>query len=157
MIKKRCKPHAFTLIELMIVLIILGILSMVAIPKIGGMIQSSRIAATEKEMKTIAAAILGDAERGILGYEANMQDLPDALSDLYTDPGGGYNAFTEVGWNGPYVDSNDLDGSGTADVLEDAWGNAYVYSKAGARITSYGSDGAAGGTGTAADIVVYLE
>jgi len=53
--------------------------------------------------------------------------LPAALSDLYTNPGGSFDPWTNRGWAGPYVNTEDQDGDGTYDILEDGWGNQYHY------------------------------
>ncbi len=146
----------FTLIELIVVLMVLAFLSISLIPRIDGLTQSANIAATEKEMKEISIAIIGDSEADLRGFQYNMRRLPANLAELYTDPGGGYNTYTQRGWNGPYVDARDSNGNSVQDIREDAWGTAYVYNQGAGTLTSRGSDGAAGGAGPAADIVLNL-
>ena len=159
--KRRSFLTGFTILELVIVMILLGIVSAVVIPKADDVFHSAKVTATKKEMKAIKVAILGDPRKGILGYFDNMDSqLPhgNSLMHLIVDPGianlgaGDYDDYTQLGWSGPYVDTKkteDWNSSGGAldvndtDILYDEWGNAYVYNTAGATITSYGPDGVA--------------
>ena len=80
--------------------------------------------------------MLGDA---LKLYRVNVGSYPDQLEDLWVRPPDDAGA-----WRGPYV----------AGPVLDPWGYDYVYSRAGAgfSLTSYGEDGAPGGSGLAADI-----
>jgi len=149
---KRGKQYScsgFTLMELVLVILLVSILSFVVIPKATNLLDSSREVATQKEMREIQRAVLGDPDTGLIGYQDNMAALPSALADLHTNPAVAgyttYDAYTQLGWNGPYVDSRDLDGGGTPDIEEDAWGNAYVYNAGAGTVTSWGPDEAGGG------------
>lgn len=136
--------RGFSLIELTIVFIAIGILSVAVVPNLTRIIENSKISTTEKELKAIQTAIMGDPETGVLGFRDTIGSLPVALSDLYDNTAGTYAAFnnyTQRGWNGPYIEGTDQDGDGTEDVLEDAWDNAYVYNSAAGTITSGGPDG----------------
>lgn len=143
----------FTVIELVIVIIILGILMAFAIPKINDVVASGKVSTTEAEMSEIVTAIIGDVNTGHHGFVQDMRRYPTTLSELYTDTGDTWNPATQIGWSGPYIETEDRDGNGTYDILEDAWGNAYAYNSGAKTITSYGADGASGGTGYDADIV----
>ncbi len=151
--------RAFTLIELVITMLIIGILSVVVIAKVGDISTSAKENATRNEMKEIYYAICGNPEKGIAGYKDNMGHIPTAgeggLNALIVDPtgGAGFNQYTQIGWNGPYVSNRDNDSNGIADILEDAWGNPYVYDAVAGTVTSYGDDEASGGGD---DIVITL-
>lgn len=124
----------FTLIELVIIIVVVGILATVAIPVLGGMIRSSKINATRHELLLLKTAIVGKADSGVSGYENDVGSPPPNLQGLAAKPAGvpDYDRFTRTGWNGPYVDS------GNNDYLKDAWGVDYVYDQASRRITSVG-------------------
>ncbi len=114
----------FTLIELVIVIVILGVLASVGIPVIGGMIGSSRENATKRELLSLKTAIVGRTGAAELrGYENDVGSLPPDLSGLVSKPGSvaNWDRFTQTGWNGPYISSNNND------YLTDAWGTGYIY------------------------------
>lgn len=119
----------FTLIELVIVIVTLGILAAVAIPKFADMADGSKTSATLAEMTALKKAIVGDpavvagGEFIDRGFEGDLGFVPTNLRDLATRPDSvpPYDPFTRLGWNGPYIDS-----AGDR-YLTDAWENSYVY------------------------------
>jgi len=140
--KQKCifKKEAFTMIELMIVLVMMGLTMAIVIPKFftgGSAIYSvARINITETEMMQIHKAIMGDRANGFEGFFDHMRRIPsdtEGLAVLCDSAGldagspATYNPMTETGWNGPYMSFGDTDNNGLADSLEDAWGNAYHY------------------------------
>jgi prepilin-type N-terminal cleavage/methylation domain-containing protein len=119
----------FTLIELVIVIVILGVLASVGIPVIGGMIDSSKENATKRELLLLKTAIVGQTGAAELrGYENDVGLLPPDLTGLVSKPAGvsNWDRFTQTGWNGPYIESDNNE------YLVDAWGVNYIYD-AGAR------------------------
>jgi prepilin-type N-terminal cleavage/methylation domain-containing protein len=134
------RRDAFTLIELTIVLVVLAVISAVAIPRIGMMLEASKKAATLQEMEALKRAIVGDprvtagGQLVNVGYEGDVGSLPPDLQALVTKPGSvpAWNRFTRVGWNGPYIDDEGND------YLTDAWGSAYQYDAGARTITSSG-------------------
>jgi len=130
----------FTLIELVMIIVVLGILAAVAIPRFGDITESSKITATKKELQNLKIAIAGnpDAIAGgryvDRGFEGDVGFVPSSLLDLVVKPDsiGAYNKLTGLGWNGPYIDS-------TGDnFLNDAWDASYVYQPSNRRILSVG-------------------
>jgi len=130
----------FTLIEVVMIIVILGIIAAVAIPRFSGISDASKEAATQQELSVLKKAIVGDASvtaGGKMvnrGFEGDVGFVPSRLQDLVTKPDSvsGYNPLTRLGWNGPYIDgSNDL-------YLTDAWDAGYVYSSSLRSIKSVG-------------------
>lgn len=160
----RAPSKGFSLIEILMVIIVIGVLSMLSISVFTDSIDESQFDNTVAEMNTIAKAIIGDKDlreggtRTSFGYFGDVGAMPAALADLLTIPAG-VTAYavdnanrTAYGWNGPYLTGGD---SGT-DYTTDAWGNAYVYSPAAVppTLVSLGADGAVGGTGFDQDITI---
>ncbi|UCC44859.1 MAG: prepilin-type N-terminal cleavage/methylation domain-containing protein [Candidatus Zixiibacteriota bacterium] len=132
--------QGFTLVELVMIIVVLGILAAVAIPKFTDVSESSKITATKKEMLTLKTALAGnpDAVAGgkyvDRGFEGDVGFVPSLLQDLVAKPDSvsAYNKLTSLGWNGPYIDSTE------GNYLKDAWGTDYVYQPSNRRIISVG-------------------
>jgi len=148
----------FTLIEVLVIITIIGILAAGAYLTLGTLLDKGRYDSTVETMNTLKTAIIGNS--GVLangirtdfGYLNGMGRLPLTLQDLAnqgTQPV--YTSTTNCGWNGPYVKSKFQDDSDG--YRRDGWGNLLQYNSVTGVITSYGSDGIAGGSGYAADII----
>ncbi len=159
--RRESGKKGYSLIELVFATLIIGLLAAVCIPRfVNGIRDDACARVTDYEMSEIVNAIIGDTSMGFRGYRTDMARWPGALADLLVNPNIAglqtFNPVTQSGWNGPYLDANDGDNSGTADVLEDGWLNDYVYVAPGApgSLTSLGPNGAAGGGD---DIVINIE
>jgi general secretion pathway protein G len=129
----------FTLIEIMVVIVILGILATLIMPKI--------LDRPEQAKRTAARLQIAHFKSALQLYKLDVGHYPSAgeggLNALVTSPG-------VTGWKtGGYLDSDS--------VPKDPWGNAYVYTCPGQNgrdfdIISYGPTGQPGGTGTDATI-----
>ena len=125
---------AFTLVELLVVIMIVAMLAGLVAPRLFSQVDKAKYDTAKPKMSNIETAI--DA------YRLNTGTLPETLEDLLTDPGIG-------GWTGPYV---------KASALEDPWGNEYIYDPEGTisggdyDLISYGADGESGGEDFNADI-----
>ncbi|UCD63335.1 MAG: prepilin-type N-terminal cleavage/methylation domain-containing protein [Candidatus Zixiibacteriota bacterium] len=132
--------RGFTLVELVMIIVALGILAAVAIPKFTDVSESSKVTATKKEMLALKMAISGnpDAIAGgkyvDRGFEGDVGFAPSLLEDLAAKPDSvsDYNKLTGLGWNGPYIDSTE------GKYLKDAWDTDYVYQPSNRRIISVG-------------------
>jgi len=130
----------FTLIELVMIIVVLGVLAAVAIPKLGDVTENSKITATKKELLALKVAISGnpDAVAGgkyiDRGFEGDVGFAPSSLQDLVIKPDSvsAYDKLTSLGWNGPYLDSTE------GNYLKDGWGVDYAYQPSSRRIISYG-------------------
>lgn len=122
------------------IIVVLGIIAAVAIPKMGNMTESSKISATKAEMMMLKKAIVGNPQAVAggrfvdVGFEGDVGHPPVSLSELGAKPDtvAAYNKFTRLGWNGPYVDTSG------SEYLTDAWGTGYVYDASGRRLVSIG-------------------
>jgi prepilin-type N-terminal cleavage/methylation domain-containing protein len=118
--KNRSRISGFTLVELVIVIVILGILASVATREMTSTIDNSRYDATLREMEQLARAIRGNPEswsegaRADFGYVGDIGAFPPNLDALVTNPG-------LSTWAGPYVER----GSASDDFKKDGWGTAY--------------------------------
>ena len=115
--------RAFTLVEMLLVVTIIGILAALVIPRIAG--------TSDRARKTAAHADINGGIKGALGaYEVDNGNYPKNLQDLLVQPSNARN------WHGPYLEKLPLD----------PWGSAYVYyypgkhSPAGYDLLSVGPD-----------------
>jgi general secretion pathway protein G len=126
----------FTLLELLVVLVILGLLAGYVAPKYFAQIGKS-------EVKTAQAQIVA-LEKALDQYRIDTGHYPSTeqgLAALTTKPA------DEPRWDGPYLKKA---------VPNDPWGKPYQYKMPGEHgevdIYSFGHDGAPGGTGENADL-----
>ena len=96
---------AFTLVELLLVLMILGILAAIVIPKFSGR--------SEQAKEQAAATQISNFSTAINNYEVDNSGYPKSLGDLIVAPRDAQN------WHGPYIQSDT--------VPKDPWGNDYIY------------------------------
>jgi general secretion pathway protein G len=133
--------RGFTLIEIMVVVVILGILAALVVPNILGNVDTARITAAKQDIKAIEGAL--DMYRlDNFTYPTAQQGL-DALVTQPADP-------NIRNWRkGGYLKGSKLP--------KDPWGNPYQYLYPGTHgtevdIWSMGADGQTGGEGITADI-----
>ena len=133
----RTAAPGFTLLELLVVMVIIGLLAGYVGPKYFGQIGKSEI--------KVARAQLDALEKALDQYRLDTGHYPAAesgLAALMQKPP------NEAKWDGPYLKKI---------VPLDPWGRPYVYKLPGEHgdydLVSYGKDGQPGGTGEASDIV----
>jgi prepilin-type N-terminal cleavage/methylation domain-containing protein len=120
------KNDGYTLVEMILVVVIIGILASIAIQSLGQDENLRRFDDTAAEMEELARAIVGDERlitdgaRTDFGYVGDVGSLPSSLDDLVSNPGE-YST-----WKGPYI-RNDFN-ENIEDYKRDAWNNLYAYS-----------------------------
>ncbi|TFW06571.1 type II secretion system protein GspG [Oxalobacteraceae bacterium OM1] len=137
--RSRLVQRGFTLIEIMVVVVIMGILAALVVPKLMGRTDDARITAARQDISTLMQALKL--------YKLDNQRYPtteQGLQALTNKPTSGPAAN---GWKtGGYIDK----------LPKDPWGNAYQYLSPGVHgevdVFSYGADGQPGGSGADADI-----
>jgi general secretion pathway protein G len=139
---RRIGESGFTLIELMIVVVILGILATLLIPRIMERPEEARRMKARVDMKTIESALkLYKLDNG--NYPTTEQGLASLIKKPETAP------IPKRWKEGGYLDEKA--------VPKDPWGNPYYFVSPAPDgrdyvITSYGADGEPGGTGKNADL-----
>jgi len=129
----------FTLLEIMVVIVILGLLAALVVPKLIGRTEEAKRTQTRIQIKNLEQALqLFKLDNGFYpGTEQGIEALVRA---------------PEIG----RVPKNYRKGGYLDRVPKDPWGNVYVYVSPGTQgdydISSYGADGVAGGEGEDADI-----
>lgn len=133
------REAAFTLIELLIVMVILGLLAALVGPRMFGKTEKAQQKATKSQITLLETAI--DTYRLDVGKFPTTEQGLQALREA---PDGANR------WDGPYLPK---------EIPMDPWGNPYVYKSPGDHgdydIVSYGADGQPGGEGPDADIVSW--
>ena len=139
-LKWRCMKNnlrGFTLVELLVVLIILGLVASIAGPNVMKYLGSSKAKTAKLQLKEIESSLeLFFLDTG--GYPSSTSGLKALIK----------NDESITGWNGPYFKM--------ALLPDDPWGNAYVYQVPGEHsafdLSSLGADNQPGGEGDDKDI-----
>ena len=133
----RAASQGFTLLELLVVMVIIGLLAGFVAPRYFAQVGKSQVKAARAQIDAL--------DKALEQYRLDVGHLPtndQGLAALNVQPPG------ETNWAGPYLKK---------EVPLDPWGNAYVYAAPGTHdndfdLTSFGKDGRPGGTGENADI-----
>jgi general secretion pathway protein G len=127
---RRGKAGGFTMVELLLVVVILGVLAAIVMPKFTGRSEQARVTAARTQIANFGVALNT--------FEVDNGYYPrgrDGLQSLVQRPADAQN------WNGPYIDS----------IPNDPWGNPYIYDYPGKNnpngydLLSIGPDGRLGG------------
>jgi general secretion pathway protein G len=131
------RAAGFTLLELLVVMVIIGLLAGFVAPRYFSQVGKSQVKAAKAQVDAL--------DKAIEQFRLDMNRLPtneEGLAALNVSPA------NEPNWAGPYLKK---------DVPKDPWGHPYVYLEPGTHnndfdLMSYGKDGQPGGTGENADI-----
>ncbi len=130
----------FTLLEMLVVLVIIGLIASLVGPRLFSRVDSSKVQVAETQVRLLRGAI--ETFRLEVG---RIPSTEEGLAVLYTAPA---DERAKARWRGPYLDEA---------VPADPWGNPYRYSVPGREglpfaIYSLGADGEPGGEGNNADV-----
>lgn len=131
------RSFGFTLLELLVVMVIIGLLAGFVAPRYFEQVDKSRVKAAHAQIDAL--------DKALEQFRLDVGRLPtteEGLAALNTAPNGMAN------WGGPYLKKA---------VPLDPWGHPYLYAQPGTHqndsdLLSYGRDGQAGGAGNDADI-----
>jgi general secretion pathway protein G len=131
------RRRGFTLLELMVVLLILGLLTTIAAPRVAKYLRKAKADTARIQVEALGAAVDSfNLDNGRFPTsEEGLKALVERPQDLTT-------------WDGPYIKKQDS--------LTDPWGKAYLYRVPGRKgefdVYSLGSDQREGGEGDARDV-----
>jgi general secretion pathway protein G len=126
----------FTLLELLVVMVIIGLLAGYVGPKYFAQIGKSEVKSARAQLDGLGKAL--DQYRLDVGHYPNTEQGLAALNARPTN---------EPKWDGPYLQKS---------IPTDPWGKAYIYKQPGEHseydLYSYGKDGQPGGSGDNIDV-----
>lgn len=128
------KMKAFTLIEIMLVIILIGILAAIALPRLTGKTTQARVASARTEIEATLPMALDMYELDAGRFPTSDQGLMALIQKPTSSP-------EPTSWKGPYLKRKD--------VPKDPWGKDYIYECPGKQnedydISSAGPDGIVG-------------
>ena len=134
------RQAGFTLLEMIVVLVIIGLIMGLVGPRLFSQADKAKVQTAQTQVKMLSGAL-----ETLRLDVSRFPTAQEGLSMLVTAPS---DADTATRWHGPYLDG---------DVPADPWGRPYQYSpepsgKHAFTLYSYGADGKPGGEGLNADV-----
>ena len=130
----------FTLVELLVVLVIIGLLASLVAPRVIKYLGGAKSSTAQVQIERLSGVL--DLYRLEVGRYPSEAEGLDALLEAPADA---------AGWSGPYLKK--------AGALEDPWGKPYIYRRPGENgeydLYSLGSDGQEGGDGEDKDLTSW--
>jgi general secretion pathway protein G len=114
----RRSTRAFTFIEIMLVVLIIGILMGVVVPRMVGQTKSAKIKACKASIRNIGVALSAFEVRA-----GRFPTTQEGLQALVTKPSG----LSDDEWEGPYLN----------EMPKDAWGQEFIYRSPGEHNADY--------------------
>lgn len=136
--KRLVKQSGFTLLEMLVVLVIIGLVASLVGPQLLGRVDSSRVTAADTQIRMLKGAL--DTLRLDVGRYPTTEEGLDLLMSQPSDE------RTRRKWQGPYLAES---------VPLDPWGSPYQYKPKNSTnviLFSFGADGKTDGEGIDADV-----
>jgi general secretion pathway protein G len=139
--REKRRENGFTLIEILVVIIIIGLLAALVGPRLFGKVSTAKLSAAKAQIELFGTAL--DTYRLDVGKYPTTEE---GLKALREKPSG------VEGWNGPYLPK---------EIPLDPWKRPYIYKSPGEHgdydLISHGLDGAEGGEGENQDVVSWKD
>jgi general secretion pathway protein G len=139
--RERREERGFTLVEILVVIIIIGLLAALVGPRLFGKVGTAKLKTAKAQIELFGTAL--DAMRLDVGRYPTSEE---GLKALREKPSG------MESWKGPYLPK---------EIPVDPWGKNYIYKSPGENgdydLISYGLDGAPGGEGENEDVVSWKD
>ncbi len=139
-VRRSGEECGFTLLEMLVVMVIIGLLAGLIGPRMFGKVDSSKVQTAQTQIKMLRSAV------GILHLDIGTIPTQEQGLKWLTEPPADERLRAQ--WKGPYLDGK---------LPLDPWGNPFAYKVPGLNgqpfsVISYGLDGKEGGEGLAADL-----
>ena len=133
------RRRGFTLIEIMLVVIIIGALAAMIVPRLSGRSEQAKVAVAKADLSNIATALkLYELDNG--GFPTTAQGLAALRERPASVP-------APRNWNGPYLEKDAIDG----------WGSPYVYVSPGPHRQDYDLSSKGQDTNSADEDIVHWQ
>lgn len=120
MTRGRRQRGGFTLVEIMLVVVIIGAMAMMIVPRLSGRSEQAKVAIAKADIEATLATALKLYELDNGNFPTTSQGLDALLRKPTSSP-------VPTNWNGPYIEKSPFD----------PWGRTYQYRSPGEKRTDY--------------------